>query len=59
MHWKKLELHTKLWFIPEGKISLWRSRHMWEDNVKMDIKEWLGEDQFQALVNTVIKLWVS
>ena len=30
---------------PEGKRQLWRSRHRWEDNIKMDIQEvgvWTG-----------------
>jgi hypothetical protein len=24
---------------PEGKIALWRLRHRWEDNIKMDLQE--------------------
>jgi hypothetical protein len=24
---------------PEGKRPLWRHRHRWEDNIKMDIEE--------------------
>ena len=30
---------------PEGKRQLWRPRHRWEDNIKMDIQEvgvWTG-----------------
>jgi hypothetical protein len=32
---------------PEGKRSLWRFRHRWEDNIKMDLREmgWGGMDQ--------------
>jgi hypothetical protein len=28
---------------PEGRRPLGRSRHRWEDNIKMDLKEWDGE----------------
>jgi hypothetical protein len=24
---------------PEGKMPLWRPRHRWEDNIKMDLQE--------------------
>jgi len=24
---------------PEGKRPLWRTRHRWEDNIKMDLQE--------------------
>ena len=30
---------------PEGKRQLWRPRHRWEDNIKMDVQEvgvWTG-----------------
>jgi hypothetical protein len=54
---------------PEGKKSLGRSRHRWEDNIEMDFKEieWEGvdwinlakdRDKWQALVKMVIKIWV-
>ena len=54
---------------PEGKISLGRPRHRWEDNIKMDLQEvgckgmdWLDlaedRDRWQALVNVVMNLWV-
>jgi hypothetical protein len=54
---------------PEGKRQLERHRRRWEDNIKMDLKEieWGGmdwvdlaedRDQWRALVNTVMKLWV-
>jgi hypothetical protein len=54
---------------PEGKRPLGRSRHRWEDNIKMDLREiginganWirLAQDrvQWQAFVNTVMNLWV-
>jgi len=27
---------------PEGKRPLGRPRHRWEDNIKMDLREWEG-----------------
>jgi hypothetical protein len=54
---------------PEGKRPLGRSRHRWEDNVKMDLRE-IGIDganwiqlvqdrvQWRAFVNTVMNLQV-
>jgi hypothetical protein len=52
---------------PQGKLSLGRFRHRWEDNIIMNFKDidvdWIhmgdGRDQCVALVNTVITLWVS
>jgi hypothetical protein len=49
---------------PEGKRPLGRPRRMWEDNIKIDLREiaWSGKnwihlaqdrDQWSALVNTV------
>jgi hypothetical protein len=54
---------------PEGKRSLGRRRRKWEDNIKMDLREigWVGmdwidlaqdRDQWRALVNMVMNLWV-
>jgi len=54
---------------PEGKTSLGRARHRWEDNTKMDHQEvgWEGmdwidlaqdRDRWRALVNVVMNLWV-
>jgi hypothetical protein len=54
---------------PEGKTPPASSRHRWEDNINMDRKEMWWEsmdcihfpqdkDQWQALVNTVMVLWV-
>jgi hypothetical protein len=54
---------------PEGSRPLGRPRRRWEDNIKMDLREiWFGDvdwihlvedrDMWQALVNTVMKLWV-
>jgi hypothetical protein len=54
---------------PEGKRPLGRPRHMWVNNVKMDLREigwddmnWIDlapdNDQSRALLNTVVNLWV-
>jgi hypothetical protein len=54
---------------PEGKRPLGRPRRMWEDNIKMDLREigWDGvdwnelaeeRDQWRALVNMVMNLRV-
>jgi hypothetical protein len=53
----------------EGKRPLGRPRSRWVDNIKIDLREigWVGvywidlaqdRDQWRALVNTVINLWV-
>jgi hypothetical protein len=55
---------------PEGKRPLGRSRHRWDDNIKMYIQEvgcvgmdWMDmcqeRDRWRALVNAVMKLWIS
>jgi hypothetical protein len=54
---------------PEGKRPLGRQRHRLVDNIKMDLRDigwgsmdWIGvaqgRDQWRALVNTVMNLWV-
>jgi hypothetical protein len=54
---------------PEGKRPLERPRHRRVDNIKMDLREigWDGmdrivlaqdRDQWKALVNTIMNLWV-
>jgi hypothetical protein len=54
---------------PERKGPVGSPRCRWEDNIRMDLREtwWEGvdwmhlsenRDQGQALVNTVMKLWV-
>jgi hypothetical protein len=54
----------------EGKRPLGRPRHRWEDNIRMDLSEigwriedWVlltqDRDQWQALVNMVMNLWVT
>jgi hypothetical protein len=63
---------VKWWYVgmPGGKRPLTRPRHRWEGNVKMNHRE-IGQesvygmhlaqdrDQWQALVNMVMNLWVS
>jgi hypothetical protein len=54
---------------PEGKRPLGRPRHIWEDNIRMDLREirWEGvdwlhlahdRDWWWAFVNMVMNLWV-
>jgi hypothetical protein len=54
---------------PNRKRPLGRPRHGWVDNSKMDLREtgwgcmdWIGlvqdRDQWRALVNMVMNLWV-
>jgi hypothetical protein len=54
---------------PEGKRPLGRSKHRWENNIKMDLQEvgwgymdWIDlaqdRDRWRALVNTVMNLQV-
>jgi hypothetical protein len=54
---------------PEGKRPLGRPRGLWVDNINMDVREigWGGMDwidlaqdgdQWRALVNMVMNLWV-
>ena len=54
---------------PEGKRLLGRTRHRWEDNIKIDLQEvgcggmdWIDlaqyRDRWQALVNVVMNLLV-
>jgi hypothetical protein len=35
-------VYTILFLKPEGKSSLGRPRHKWEDNIEMDVKEISG-----------------
>ena len=54
---------------PKGKRPLGRTRHRWEDNIKMVLQEvgcgsvdWIDlardRDRWRALVNAVMNLWV-
>jgi hypothetical protein len=62
-------VHRVLVGKPEGKSSLGRPSHRWEDNIKMDLQEVEGvcgdsielaqdRDVWQALVGTVRNFWV-
>jgi hypothetical protein len=55
--------------IPGGKRPLGRQRRRWVDNIKVDLREielygmdWIDlaqdRDQWRALVNAVMNLWV-
>jgi hypothetical protein len=62
-------VHRVLVGKPEGKISLGRSRHGWQDGIKMDLREigwggveWINlaqdRDRWRAVVNAVMNLRV-
>ena len=62
-------VHRVLVGKPEGKRPLGRSRHRWEDNIKMDLQEvggvcedWMelvqDRDRWRALVSTVMNFRV-
>jgi hypothetical protein len=66
---EKMNAYRVLVGTPEGKRPLGRPRHMWEDNTGMDLREigksglnWINQaqdkDQWRALVNTIMNLWV-
>jgi hypothetical protein len=46
------------WGNPGGKIPLGRSRRRWEDNIKMDLQDWVelaqDRDRLPALLNVVM-----
>jgi hypothetical protein len=53
---------------PEGRRSLGRPRHRWEDNIKMEKVGWRGMDwidlahdwdRWQALVNAALSLRIA
>jgi hypothetical protein len=63
--WEKRNAYTILVGMPEGKRPLGRSRCMWVDKIKIDLREigwdgadWIDLDQerdrWRALVNTVM-----
>jgi hypothetical protein len=50
---------------PEGRRPVRRPRHRWEDIIKMHLREigwdgidWIDQDQWRNLVNSVMNLWI-
>jgi hypothetical protein len=67
---KKLNAYRVFVGTPERKRPLGRSRHRWENNIEMDLREirWSGmdwiylaqdRDQWWALVNKIMNLLVA
>jgi len=66
--WERRGVHRVLVGKSEGKRSLGRPRHRWEDNIKTDLREvggggdWIelaqDRDRWRALVNKVMNLRV-
>ena len=65
----EVEVHTGFWWgKPVGRRPLGRLRHVWEVNIKMDIRggmedmDWIDltqdRDRWQAVVNAVMNLRV-
>jgi hypothetical protein len=68
-HWAKKNAYMILVGTPEGKRPLGRTRHRWEDNIEMTLREIgragtdginLAQDRYQwrDLANMVMNLWV-
>jgi hypothetical protein len=68
-YWGKRGAYRILVGRPEGRRSLGRPRHIWDDNIKIDLQEvgsgnmdWIelaqDRDRGRALVNVVMNLWV-
>jgi hypothetical protein len=66
----RIGMYRVLVWKPERKRLLWRPRHRWEDNIKMDLQEvgcggmdWIGlaqdRDRWQVLVHAVMNLRVA
>jgi hypothetical protein len=69
MYWGRRGVHRVLMGKPEGKRSLGRSRHRWEDDIKVDHQEvgwgsmdWIvlaqDRDRWWELVNVAMNLRV-
>jgi hypothetical protein len=66
---EKMNAYRVLLGKPEGRRPLGRPRRRWVNNIKMDLRDigWDGvdsiemahdRDQWRALVNTILNLWV-
>jgi hypothetical protein len=67
--WEREKIYKVLVEKPEGKRSLRRPRHRWEDRIRMDLRvsglggvDWirLAQDmeRWQTVANAVMNLWV-
>jgi hypothetical protein len=67
--WERKNVYRGLMGKSEGKRPFGRPRRRWEDEIRMDLREicwgsvdWIqlaqDRDRWQALVNTVMSLWV-
>jgi hypothetical protein len=68
--WEKKNEYKILAGKPEGKRPLGRPRHRWVKKIKMDLRDigrggmdWIDvaqdRNQWKAVVNTVLNLWVT
>jgi hypothetical protein len=44
VEWERREMHTKFWLENPKEEPLGRSRHIWEDNIRMDLRKIRWED---------------
>ena len=62
-------MYIRFWWVNLRERPLGRSRHRWEDNIKMDLQgvgcggmDWIelvqDRDRWRALVTAVMNLWV-
>jgi hypothetical protein len=67
--WERRNAYNVMVGRPEGRRPLGKSRHRWEDNIKMELQEvglrgmdWndltQDRDRWQALANVVMNFWV-
>jgi len=66
--WERRNAYSVLVGRPEGRRPLGKSRHRWEDNIKMELELGLGgmdwndlvedRDRWQALANVVMNFQV-
>jgi hypothetical protein len=66
---KRRDVYGVLVGKPEGKRPLWRTRHRWEDNIRMDLQEvgcggmdWIelaqDRDRWRVFANAITRLRV-